>query len=122
MQCILKKIEKLLYFKDENPTDFIKEFIGLRSKLYAIKTVSSHEKKKAKGYNNKFEESILTYDKYKKCQEDLSFCRFLLIAIRGEDQQLYTILQNKLILNNFDAKMYICNCNVHTNAWINSYK
>ena len=27
----------LLYFKDETPSDFIKEFIGLRSKLYLIK-------------------------------------------------------------------------------------
>ena len=57
-----KNRKKLLYFKDENPMDFIKEFIGLRSKLYAIKTVSSHEEKKATGYNNKFKESILTYD------------------------------------------------------------
>ena len=102
-----------MYFKDENPTDFIKEFIGLRSKLYAIKTVSRHEDKKAKGYNNKFKESILTCDNYKKCQEDLSFCRFPLITIHGEDQQLYTILQNELVLNDFDAEMYICNCNVH---------
>ena len=33
----------LLYFKDENPSDVIKEFIGLRSKLYVIKTVSNNE-------------------------------------------------------------------------------
>ena len=32
----------LIFFKDENPNDFIKEFIGLRSKLYVIKTVANH--------------------------------------------------------------------------------
>ena len=34
-----KNRKALLFFKDENPKDFIKEFIGLRSRLYVIKTV-----------------------------------------------------------------------------------
>ena len=41
----------LLFFKDENPSDFIKEFIGLRSKFYVIKTISNHEDKNAKVIN-----------------------------------------------------------------------
>ena len=40
--------------------------------------------------------------------------RFPLLTIRGIDHQLYTVLQNKVVLNNFDNKMYICNCNIHT--------
>ena len=40
-----KNRKALLYFKNENPNDYIKEFIGLRSKLYVIKTGSNHEKK-----------------------------------------------------------------------------
>ena len=104
----------LLYFKDENPSDFIKEFIGLRSKLYVIKTVLNNEDLKCKGYNRKFRDSLLSYEKYKKCHEDLKQYRFPLLSIRGFDHQLYTILQNKVVLNNFDSKMYICNCNIHT--------
>ena len=33
-----KNRKELLFFKDENPNEFIKEFIGLRSKLHVIKT------------------------------------------------------------------------------------
>ena len=41
-----KNKKALLFFKDENPSDFIKKFIGLRSKLYVIKTVSNEIEKK----------------------------------------------------------------------------
>ena len=41
-----KNRKALLFFKDENPSDFIKEFIVLRSKLYVINTVSNQEDKK----------------------------------------------------------------------------
>ena len=61
----------LLFFKDENPNDFIKEFIGLRSKLYVIKTVTNQDDKNAKGYNKKFKDTLLSFEKYKKCREDL---------------------------------------------------
>ena len=111
----------LLYFKDENPNDFIKEFIGLRSKLYVIKTVSNHEDLKCKGYNRKFRDTLLSYQKYKKCHEDLEQYRFPLLSIRGFDHQLYTVLQNKVVLNNFDSKMYICNCNIHTFFYGSNY-
>ena len=67
--------KKLLFFKDENPNDFIKEFIGLRSKLYAIKTVTKTEEKKCKGYNRNFRDSLLSYKKYKDCHKNLSIYR-----------------------------------------------
>ena len=109
-----KNRKALLFFKDENPSDFIKEFIGLRSKLYVIKTVSNHEDKKCKGYNRKFKDTLLTYEKYKNCHKNLTQHRLPLLAIRSIDHQLYTVLQNKVVLNNYDSKMFICNCNIHT--------
>ena len=66
----------LLYFKDENSSDFIKEFIGLRCKLYVNKTVSNHEDLKCKGYDRKFRDSLLSHEKYKKCHEYLEQYRY----------------------------------------------
>ena len=76
----------LLFFKAENPNDYLNEFIGLRSKLYVIKTVSNREDKKCKCYNRKFRDSLLCYEKYRKCHEDLKQYRFPLITIQGFDQ------------------------------------
>ena len=95
------KIRKaLLFMKDENPNDFIKEFIGLRSKLYVIKTVANHEDKKAKGYKKSFKESYLSFQKYKYCHQQLNLHRLPLLTIRGIDHTLYTVFQNKIVLNN----------------------
>ena len=80
--------------------------------------MSNHEDKKCKGYNKSFRDSLLSYEKYRKCHEDLKQYRFPLISIQGFDQQLYTVLKNKVVLNNFDSKMYICNFNVHTFLWV----
>ena len=59
----------LLFFKDENSNDFIKESIGLRIKLFVIKTVSNQEEKSQRSKIEKLE--INSYEKYKKCQKDL---------------------------------------------------
>ena len=36
------------------------------------------------------------------------------MSIRGYEHKLFTIYQNKTVLSNFDTKIYICNCNIHT--------
>ena len=37
-----------------------------------------------------------------------------MITIRGIDYELYSVLQNQIVVNNFDSKMFICKCNIHT--------
>ena len=76
-----KNRKELLFFKDENPNEFIEEFIGLRSKLYVIKTVNKRENIKCKGYNRKFRDTLLSYKKYKKCHKCLTIHRSPLLAI-----------------------------------------
>ena len=68
---------------------------------------------KCKGYNRKIKDTLLTYEKYKRCYQSFKVV-LIILNIRGFDYQLYTILQNKVVLNNFDIKMYICDCNIHT--------
>ena len=112
---ILIKIEKPYFFsKMKILVILLKKFIGLRSKLYVIKTVSNEIDKNVKDNNRKFKDTLLTYEKYKRCHQNLKMCRLPLVTIRGFDHRLYTVLQNKVVLNNFDSKMYICDCNIHT--------
>ena len=111
---ILTKIEKHCFFSKMKILVILKEFIGLRSKLYVIKTVSNHEDKKCKGYNRKFKDTLLTYEKYKNYHKNLTQYRLPLLSIRSFDHQLYTVLQNNVVLNNYDSKIFVCNCNIHT--------
>ena len=46
----------------------------------------------------------------KNCHETLNQFRLLLLSIRGFDHQSYTVLLNKVVLNNFYSKMYIFDC------------
>ena len=86
-----EKKYKLIFFQNENTNDFIKKFIGLRSKLYVIKTAQIQQDKKCKGYNRKIRYSIQKLEKYKECYEGLNEYVFPLISIRREDQQLHTL-------------------------------
>lgn len=65
-------------------------------------------------YNRKFIDNILTYERYNSWHRSLTQCRLPFMTIRDFDRQLYTALQNKVVLNNYDSKLYICNYNIHT--------
>lgn len=109
-----KNRKALLHFKDENPDYSIKEFIGLRSKLYSYKTTSNIEEIKCMWYNKHFSKSYLNFQKYKNCHKQLKNFKFPFLGIRGYNHELFTVYQNKIVLSNFDSKMNIDSCNVHT--------
>ena len=64
-----KNRKALLHFKDEQQHYSIKEFIGLRSKLYSYKTTSNIEEIKCKGHNKHSSKSYLNFQKYKNCHK-----------------------------------------------------
>ena len=45
----------------------IKEFIGLRSKMYSILSEAGEQKNTAKGVSRSVSENILTHEDYRKC-------------------------------------------------------
>ncbi|CAF4679604.1 unnamed protein product, partial [Rotaria magnacalcarata] len=53
--------------KDETGGKPIVEFVGLRAKLYAYKTVDNIEEKKAKGIKKKVVEQTINLEDYKRC-------------------------------------------------------
>ena len=109
--------KKLLHFKDEHPNDMITDFAGLRSKSYAFRTHGSSHHVKCKGYKKAFARSYLKYSTFMKCRNGLKTLKFPFTAIRGINQELFTIRQNKDVLSNFDGKLFVYNCNIHTSFY-----
>src|SRR5437899_12019136 len=54
-------------FKDECNSDPVVEFVGLRSKMYSLKTLAGKEKSTAKGIKTSYQKKHMKHVLYKKC-------------------------------------------------------
>lgn len=90
------------YFKDEMGGDVISEFVGLRAKLYCIKSNKSSVKK-AKGIRKPITKR-LDIEKYKNVLDFNECLRDDMYVIRSQSHKLYTQKINKLVLNASDDK------------------
>ena len=89
--------DEIVPFRNNIPS----EFIGLKAKLYTIKT-QNEEIKKAKGINT----TSLTFDDYRKALFNNINKSVDFKSIRSFGHSLYTININKSGLNAFDDKRY----------------
>ena len=103
--------------KDEAAGKIIKEFVGLRAKLYSFIMDDGVESKKCKGVKKQVVESSITHEDYKTClrtgKEQLRKQNIL----RSYDHEVYTEEVNKIALSAQDDKRYILSDGVHTLAW-----
>ena len=104
-------------FKDEAMGKSIKEFVGLRAKLYGYKMFEGEESKKCKGIKKRVVEKSITHEDYKTClltgKEQLRKMNI----IRSYEHEVYTEEVNKVALSAEDDKRYIMNDGIHTMAW-----
>ena len=103
--------------KDEAAGKNIKEFVGLRSKLYSFIMEDGGENKKCKGVKKQVVESSITHEDYKTC---LTTGKELLRKqniIRSYNHEVYTEEVNKVALSATDDKRYILKDGMHTLAW-----
>ena len=104
-------------FKDEAAGKCIKEFVGLRAKLYSFKMFEGEESKKCKGIKKRVVQKSITLEDYKNClftgKEQLRKMNI----IRSIDHEVYTEEVNKVALCADDDKRYILEDGVHTLAW-----
>ena len=104
-------------FKDEAAGKNIKEFVGLRAKLYSYKMDEGGESKKCKGVKKQVVESSISHEDYKTClrtgKEQLRKQNIL----RSYEHEVYTEEVNKVALSALDDKRYILSDGVHTLAW-----
>ena len=104
-------------FKDEAAGKIIKEFVGLRSKLYSFIMDDGEETKKCKGIKKQVVESSIRHEHYKTC---LTTGKELLRKqniLRSYNHEVYTEEVNKIALSALDDKRYILSNGVHTLAW-----
>jgi hypothetical protein len=108
----------LCKFKDETNGTPIKEFVGLRSKMYAF-TVAEKQKKTCKGVKKYALNKYVKFDDYKDCIFNEARRRQMITmnTIRSSRHELRTIRMNKVGLSSFDNKRYVLDNNINTLAF-----
>lgn len=111
---------KLGFFKDELCGKFVcQEFVGLRSKCYAMKlkditTSELSDKKVCKGVGRTAIKNRIKFDHYKQCLFESTVLRQSYHSIRSEKHNLKTVLINKKALSFVDTKRWLFNCGIHS--------
>lgn len=102
-------------FKDEMGGDIIKQFIGLRAKLYCIESVKK-EIKKAKGVSKHITKKLRPVD-YETALINNAKVKCKMNIIKSMKHVLYSQRINKLVLNNSDDKRRILPDHITTLPW-----
>jgi hypothetical protein len=100
-------------FKNESISE-IKEFIGLRSKLYSFITDDDIEHKKCKGVKKIVVKKFIKHENYKNTLLTRENFNIKQNGIRSYNHQLYSETTKKIALSAFDDKVYICDDNINT--------
>lgn len=114
---IPRKNEKIPgLFKDELGGAIITEFVGLRAKLYCIKSEKSCIKK-AKGITKAVTKHLTLSDYNKNLFDDSDEVRRKITLIRSIKHVLYTQRVNKRVFSSNDDKRQIQSDRIHTLPW-----
>lgn len=104
-------------FKDELKSIIITDFIGLRSKMYAIKTIDEDCMKKAKGVKKAVIKNDITFDDFKKCLDESASFSGDHTSFRSKCHEVFTVSSTKIALSSSDDKRHIETDGIRTLAW-----
>ena len=94
--------------KDETAGVIIKEFVGLRPKMYSFLVGNNSEHEKAKGVNRNVV-APLSHNEYKDVLLNKNCVKYSMNRIQSKDHRIRTYDINKISLSCFDDKIYIQN-------------
>ena len=104
-------------FKDEAAGKIIKEFVGLRAKLYSFIMEDGKENKRCKGVKTQVVKNSITHEDYKTCLKTGKEQLRKQNIIRSYGHEVFTEEVNKIALSAADDKRYILDDGIHTLAW-----
>lgn len=103
--------------KDEMGGQLVKEFVGLRPKMYSLLKMNGVEKKVAKGVIRSTLKRKIRHENYKKCLFNSKLLSEDMYLIRNSRHQLYTVKQRKIALSPADNKRYLLDNGIETLAY-----
>ena len=104
-------------FKDEAAGKIIKEFVGLRAKLYSFIMEDGKENKRCKGVKTQVVKNSITHEDYKTCLKTGKEQLRKQNIIRSYEHEVFTEEVNKIALSAADDKRYILDDGINTLAW-----
>lgn len=104
--------KKIGNFKDELNGKILREYIGLKPKMYAMDVQNDKVQKKAKGVPKHIVKNKLDFNLYKRTLEENHLERVNFNSIRSYEHNIYSINCNKVGLSNFENKRYYVNNNL----------
>ncbi|XP_024882124.1 uncharacterized protein LOC112461203 [Temnothorax curvispinosus] len=115
MPRVNKKIPGLM--KDENDGAVMTEFVGLRSKMYALRVEGKSDTKKIKGIKRNVVARTITFDDYVCCLNDAIRQFRRQSCIRSTAHEVHTVSELKLALSPYDDKRYVVPDSYDTLPW-----
>ena len=104
-------------FKDQAAGLPIREFIGLRSKMYSYVKDNGKNEKTAKGVRKYVIKKNITHENYKDCLLNGKQMLHDMRTIRSDHHQIGSYQINKISLSCFDDKRYIHEDGIHSYAY-----
>lgn len=103
--------------KDENKGLIMNEFVGLRAKMYCYKVITGRVEKRAKGVKRAVLRKKLSFQQYYDCILQGCSVTDTQATIKSVKHKLYSISQQKRMLDPFDDKRLILQDKIDTRAW-----
>ena len=104
-------------FKDETAGVPIKEFIGLKSKMYSISLDNGENSKKAKGVKKNVTRKGISHQDYHDVLNESKVMHHKMKTIRSDCHQISSYEINKISLSPFDDKRYILSDGISSYAY-----
>lgn len=116
-----KNKKRLGFMKDEYSGRAVKEFIGLKSKMYSLLAEDDEEgpseKKTAKGIKYLIKEKYLSHEDYRDALLNEKMISVKQCSFKSKDHKVFTEEVNKKALTGYDDKRYVLKDGIKTLAY-----